>query len=245
MTKLTRRSMVGGAMVLAALLEHPLWAQPASPGEIEIPEAPMILQRRIERALFDGASIIVTRSWEIAFARSGRGITVTGRQIEAQVEAPEKLAKLAQLEEERDTSDMFPILLSPYGRIVGAGSAESDGELARAVEIASGLIERSDARGQDKSAVLHYLSALQAAGGSVVDALPADLFYPSVGEQGGLRKVDLPNGEQGEIELIRTAQLAPGKAWLGQSIRKIVTRVAGTSQESREIWNMQPKPAPD
>jgi hypothetical protein len=118
-------------------------------------------------------------------------------------------------------------------------------DLSRAVEIATGLIEQSSKTAHERELKLYYLHALQTAGSSMVDRLPPDLFYPSGGKQHDMRTLGLPDGQQGEIELSRNSQLAPGKGWLTHSVRKIVTRVAGTSQESREIWDMQPKPTAD
>ncbi len=88
--------------------------------------------------------------------------------------------------------------------------------------------------------MLHYLAALQAAGSSIVDELPPDLFFPAEGRRRELRKLNLPNGQMGQIELIQDSQLASGKIWLAQTTRTIVTRVAGTSEESSEIWTLKP-----
>lgn len=240
MSELTRRSVLGGTFVLALCLGRPLTARAAEFVRIDLPEGAMILHRRVERPLSDGAMIVVARSWEVRFARSGQGAVVEGRQVDCNVEAPAKLDGLAEIERDRNTDDMFPILLSSDGRIVGSGMPDEEGDLAQAVRIASDLIGHSNKSAQEKEAALRYLAALQAAGNSAVNVLPPDLFYPSGGEQHDLRKLSLPSGQLGEIELIRTSQLAAGRLWLDRSVRRVVTRVAGTSQESREIWTMRP-----
>lgn len=240
MSELTRRGMLGGALVLAICLSRPLTARTASFARIDLPAGAMILHRRVERPLSDGAMIVVARSWEVRFARSGQGAVVDGRQVDCIVEAPAKLNGLAEIERDRSTDDMFPILLSSDGRIVGTGMPDDEGELVQAVRIASDLIGHSNKSGQEKETALRYLAVLQAAGNSVVNTLPPDLFYPAGSDQHDLRKLSLPNGQLGEIELIRTSQRAIGQHWLDKSVRRVVTRVAGTSQESREIWTMRP-----
>ena len=240
MSRLTRRAMLGGGLVLGAGLGCPLAAQITSGSMIELPQGPMILCRRIERPLSDGAIIVVVRRWGISFSRSGRSIMVEGRQMDADVTAPEKLAALARIEKDRNTDGMFPILLSSDGMIIGTGAAGDSGDLAKAVDTATALVNQSDNPPEAKDAVLHYLAALRAAGSSVVETLPPDLFFPRGGDQRDLREISLPNGQLGEIELIRSVQLAPGKTWLNRLERRVVTRVVQSSQESHEIWTLHP-----
>ncbi|TNE33923.1 MAG: hypothetical protein EP350_02990 [Alphaproteobacteria bacterium] len=241
MGELTRRSVLWATIALAVQLGPPLKAQLSERAQVELPDSTMILSRRIERPLSDGQMIVMTRSWEVRFARSGQGIAVEGRQIQVDVDAPAKLSELAQIERNRSTDGLFPILLSSDGEIVGAGMINEESEISRAAEVAAKLIEQSSKSDQEKRTALYYLNALQAAGSSVVEALPADLFYPVPGEKRDLRKISLPDGHVGEIELIRTSQLAPGHEWMGSSQRKVVTKVAGTSQESLETWTMRPQ----
>lgn len=241
MSELTRRSVLWGTFALAVHLGPPLAAQ--SPGQalIELPDSIMILSRRIERPLSDGQMIIMKRSWEVRFMRSGQGVAVEGHQTQVDVKAPAKLSELAQIERSRSTDSLFPILLSPKGEIIGAGMINEESELSRAVEAAARLIEKSSKSDQEKRSALYYLTTLQAAGNSVAEALPPDLFYPAAGESRDLRKINLPGGQIGEIELIRSSQLAAGHRWMDSTQRKIVTRVAGTSQESLETWTMRPQ----
>jgi len=239
MSELSRRSMLGGALTLTACcIGWPLSAQSYGKRRFKLPQGAMILSRRIERPLSDGAMIVVTRSWEVLFAPSGQGITVEGHQLEADVEAPAKLAALAQLEKDRRTDDMFPILLSSDGKVLRAGTPDNRADLQKAADLAAEIIERSSRTTQEKKALISYLPALQAAGGTLMDALPPGLFFPAAGEQREIRKLNLPDGLVGEIELLSTAQNAPGEQWLGRIERRIVTRVGGTSQESRELWTM-------
>lgn len=240
MSRLTRRAILGGGAIIGIGLGCPLAAQTASGTAIELPQGPMILCRRIERPLSDGAMIVVIRRWEVSFSRKGQGVLVEGRQVDATVMAPEKLAALARIEEDRNTDDMFPIQLSPDGIVVSTGTADDDGDLTKALDAAATLVSQSDNPPDAKDAVLHYLAALQTAGSSVSDTLPPDLFFPRGDDRRDLRKISLPNGQMGEIELIRSVQLAPGKNWLNRLERRIVTRVAQSSQESQEIWSLRP-----
>ena len=239
MSQLSRRSMLGGAIALSACgLSGPLSAKDSGEPQIKLPEGAMILSRRIERPLSDGAMIVVTRSWEVRFTPSGQGITVAGHQIEAEVEAPAKLAPLAELERERRTDGMFPITLSADGTVLAAGTPDNREHLQKVLDRATEMIERSRRSKPEKEALISYLPALQAAGGTMMDALPPELFFPSAGEQREIRKFNLPGGLVGEIEMLSTAQPAPGEHWLERIERRIVTRVSGTSQESHELWTM-------
>ncbi len=242
MNALTRRSLLGGSLALLTSSYWPLSAKPSLIPQIKLPREPMILTRRIERPLSDGNRIVVSRSWEVTFMQSGQGAAVAGHQISAKVDAPARLAPLAQVEEQRSTDGMFPILLSPTGRIVAAGPLSDPQEMAKIVPIAQNMIAHSSRTADEKVAVLRYLSTLQAAGDTLLERLPPDLFFPVPGDLDETHSLALPSGQTGEIELARSSRIANGQRWLERIERKITTRVAGSSQESLEIWSMQPLP---
>ncbi len=236
MDGISRRDVILGSAGLAACLASPAAAAPGVP----LPEGPMLLSREIRRELSDGKAIVVRRSWLVRFVPNGRGIAVEGKQASASVDAPEKLRPLAELEEQRDTNGMFPILLSADGRIVGAGSGQDADDIAKAVRIAEGLIAKSNRTPTQKSEAVQYLGAIQAAGGSLLETLPPDLFYPSGREMRQHRDIALPDGATGEIELVYASSSLAGESWLERASRDIVTRLGNSERVSSEIWRMVP-----
>lgn len=113
----TRRQACQFALGGLALSAAPAGALSA----LMAPTGPCVLTRRLKRGLRDTKFIAATRSWEVTFARQSRGMAVRGEQISVLVEAPERLAPLAKIEQERSTDEMFPILLAGDGLIVAAG----------------------------------------------------------------------------------------------------------------------------
>ena len=244
MDALTRRSLLGGSLALLTSSHLPLSARSPVDAQIEFPRGPMILSRQIVRMLSDGKRVVVSRSWEITFLPRGEGAMVMGRQISAKVDAPSGLEPIVQIEEQRSTDGMFPILLSPAGRVIASGRLNNEQDIAKAVSIAQDIVEHSSRTEDEKAALLRHLPTLQAAGTAQPEALPPDLFFPEAGDSSETRKVALPNGQTGEIELLRSSRLADGERWLKRIEQKIITRVQGSSRESLDIWSLQPPPVP-
>lgn len=116
----SRRSFLAGSLVISTGVALPV----AAAVQLEIPHGPMLLGRKIERDLRDGAKIIVMREWQIEFSHSERGIEIGGSQISAKVKAPEQLREIARIEEERSTDGMFPIILTETGLIDRVGEVD-------------------------------------------------------------------------------------------------------------------------
>lgn len=207
--------------------------------QLQIPSVPMRLNRRLERDLSDGKSVIVERDWLIQFSRHAGEIWVTGHQTRVAVEAPVKIAAIADVERTRSTDGMFPIRLDSGGTILAAGTFESKADVAKAVEEAEALINGEAHSESEKSASLHYLRVLQATGSGELEQMPRDLFFPRSEPFREIRFVALPDGSTGEFELDIQMEAQPGTSWLGHANRNIITRVAGVSRRSSELWNMQ------
>lgn len=198
----------------------------------------MRLTRRLERGLKDGASIVVTRGWQVDFARQGRGASITGRQISVTVDAPEKLAPLARIEEARSTDDMWPILLSETGRIVAAGEYTREEDFAAAVNAAEAMIAQRPSSEETKAQQRQYLAQLHRSGGSLLDNLPADLFFPESEQRETRRPVDLPGGLKGEFVMSFSAKRAENRQWLAEAERSIVTRIGEDERRSSDQWTL-------
>lgn len=228
-----RGSLAG--LILAGLSTHSL----AASSPLPIPVRPMKLTREITRPLSDGRAIIVRRTWQVEFANSGRGFEVDGVQTAVSVEAPEALGALARIEEQRDTNSMFPVLLANDGSIIGAGPADDAMAISQAVEIAQSMIQRSAQSETVKQSALHHLASLQAAGATLIESLPPDLFFPKGGLQRSVRQISLPGGGSGEIELTYEASAADGVPWLANSTRSVITRIGSSQRISRENWRLE------
>ena len=198
----------------------------------------MRLTRRIERQLRDGKVLTVTRSWEVRFSSQGRGITLMGQQTGASVDAPAELAPLAEIERDRSTDGMWPILLSETGLIVAAGNYTREEDLALAVRRAEAMIARRGDGADARARHGRYLAEMSNASASLFDQLPPDLFFPSGKPHQMVRQVSLPSGETGEFSVTFEAEADPAKGWLNEAKRIIVTRLGESERRASEIWSM-------
>lgn len=237
MTITSRREILRGLLgfgVLAMTGGAPISLNAATP--VPLPDRPMRLSRRFERALSDGAAIIVERNWTVEFAPQAQGIAIIGQQISARVDAPAQLRAILEIEENRSTADMWPILLSSQGQIVAAGDGLQSEDLTAAMSAAQAMIRRRDIPATQRDAQLEYLAQLQAAGVAVLERLPEDLFYP-VGEPlVSTREMPLPGGLTGEFELTYTATSATSHPWLDRAFRQVTTRIGSSQRKAREEW---------
>lgn len=238
MSSPTRRGAIGivlGAGVGLGLCPVAALAQ----GRIVLPEGPHILSRRIERSLSDGEWISVDRSWQVEFSRQAQGISISGQQVDVEIKAPTSLAPIAAIEQARSTAEMWPMLLNASGMLFGAGVGISERDLSAAVEAAQSLLAERPAPASVRAQRLHYLASMQRAGSSLLDQLPDDLFFPTIGPMHAVRPVELPGGMTGEFELSYSAVAVPEKGWLDRAQREVITRLAGTQKIAREHWAMR------
>lgn len=199
----------------------------------------MRLSRILTRDLRGSASLRVFREWQIAFADQGRGIAITGRQVSARVEAPPPLGQLAKIEESRDTSAMFPVLLSDSGMIVAAGASTREEDLNFAVRKAQAMIASAPMPENEKARHQLYLAQLQRSGASLLDQMPPDLFFPDERDVKSIQEISLPGDLIGEFELTYNAFTKPGAAWLLRAMREVVTRIGSDERRSIEEWTME------
>ncbi|MEL6530692.1 MAG: hypothetical protein AAFQ27_12085, partial [Pseudomonadota bacterium] len=169
---ISRRHVLGGAMVGVATGAAVQSAVLRAAAPVSVPDTPMRLVRRLERGLRGDAFLTVERTWLVTFGRQGSGITVTGKQVSATVEAPESLAPLAKMEQSRSTTGMFPILLTANGSIAATGPDISATDLVEAVRYAEREIANRQISPADQKAQLQHLAQLQRAAGSFLENLP-------------------------------------------------------------------------
>jgi len=89
-----------------------------------------------------------------------------------------------------------------------------------------------------RAAARQALMRIQAAGHSLLETLPPDLFFPQAGAWRDLRKINLPGGGQGEFEVQYRTAAAPRTGWLETARRDVVTRIGSSARRSSEIWSM-------
>lgn len=241
MSRVGRRDVLR-AGVLGAGLGAVAFAVPparAAMARIAIPEMPMRLTRRVERGFARGERVGVTRSWEVAFDRGGRGIALSGTQLSARVEAPADLASIAAIEERRDTDDMWPILLSQEGMIIGAGGGIAAQDRAAAMREAERVIAAKRLSADEAHRHRAFLAQLHYVGGTLLAHLPEDLFFPRGEPVRRSEALVLPDGSEGRFEVVYLALRAAGRDWLGEAMREIVTRVGEEELRARENWRLE------
>lgn len=229
---LTRRNTLQAG--LASLL---LGSAPAlATRTIELPRGALVLRRRVQRNLSDGASIVVSREWLVEFQRRDDLIVVDGRQTAVDVSAPDNLASLAAMERDRDDHSLFPIMLSTAGLIIGGGRKEPLDPMAAAISAARAILQRT----KDSMEVhRRNLAAIAAGGAALLDTIPRDLLYPEGGEQILRESIPLPDGTKGVFEQRYRATANPGGGWLDQAERLVATIVADTTSTSSENWDLK------
>ena len=239
----SRRGVLQGTILGVAALPLPGAFAAAQASALRIPAGPMRLTRILERGLGDGKTINVERQWAVEFLRSGSGVQVTGTQISARVDAPERLKPLAKIEEARVADGMFPLLLSHTGLLLGQGSARSAASdtsaMAQAIAVAEAMIAKSGRNPSDTAQAMRHLAQMEQASQPLFATMPRDLFFPSIAPVRDIRPVSLPDGTVGEFELIYSARAVPGSGWLASAERRILTRLGADARQSRERWSLE------
>ena len=240
MTGISRRAVLSGGFagvfgVLATGWAAPGWAALA----LQIPLGPMRLSRTLVRNLSGGKKIEVRRAWRIAFESQGHGIAITGQQIDAQVVAPKKLEPIAAIERSRSTDNKFPIMIDQSGLIISAGEAELASDVDHAIEVAEQIAAKNGGSMAQRQQLRAALSQVQAAGTTLLDRLPRDLFFPRNNGFADKRSISLPDGSSGEFEVNYSVTTQPRSGLLDEAMRQVVTRIGDTEQVSSERWELR------
>jgi hypothetical protein len=240
----TRRTLLTSLLGLGMLTglrggAGPLIAAAITPPRL--PETSLRLERVLEREVGAGALIRVRRSWEVFFERLGRGISVTGRQTGAEVSAPPNLAALARIEQQRDTSAMFPLLLGEDGMILSSGGTpEDDNSVAAAMRMAETMIARQPVPEAERDRNRFYLAQVHAAGSNLLDTFPSDLLFPLGLPVEQSEAVTLPDGLIGRFTLSYHARPQGDAPWLAFAERRVQSEVGGLVRRASETWTLGP-----
>lgn len=235
----SRRTVLRGSILGIAGVSSALTPARASFG-LNIPDGPMVLQRKLIRELRDGAHISVTRNWSVHFIRSQHYIEVSGDQISASVDAPSRLKPFVELEENRREEAFFPLMLNDGGQIAGGGRDDDRTAVSKAAAMAERMFKESSLTNDKKALASLHLQQMQRASQSVFKNLPRDLLFPSQPAVHKIQPVNLPNGISGEFELTYHASARPMQGWLDHAERKIITRIGSHERRSIEHWTLAP-----
>lgn len=235
---ISRRGAAGALIAITGLVATGGLADTALAfNRVRLPDGAMRLSRRLERSLHDGVMLKVTRAWDVQFSAQGRGISISGQQVSAQVDAPPSLANLAKIEESRSTAEMWPMLLADDGRIVAVGGRASKLDIAAAVDEAQRMIASRPLAANEQEARFEYLKTVAQAGVSLLEELPEDLFFPTARDSRLVKELRLPNGMSGEFEASYEAKVGE-EGWLDHAKREISTRIDGSVQRTIETWTL-------
>ena len=206
------------------------------------PTVPMVLSRTVVRELSGGQQVVVKRRFRVQFLLDGDGFMLTGAPIDVSVDVPPVLARLGELERQRSDLGPFPILVDGQGLIHPAAARNAADVRARkdGQQAAHGMINAA------AMPALRKREGEQLLGQLAIDPRsspwPADLFVASNGERRQHRTVALPDGSQGEIEvLLKVGKLLP--CGMPASFERVITtQLAGTRRVSREVWSLELAP---
>lgn len=204
------------------------------------PSSPMVLSRTVIRELSGGEQVLVKRRFRVQFLADGEGFVLTGVPIDVSVEVPPVLARLGELERQRSDQGPFPILIDSQGLIHLAIARKDADLLARKVgqQAANAMISAAP------MPALRKREGEQMLGQLAIDPRtspwPTDLFAASNGERRQHSTIALPDGSQGEVEvLLKVAGLLP--CGMPASFERVITtQLAGTKRVSRELWTLEP-----
>lgn len=202
------------------------------------PATPMRLSRALVRDLPDGAEIAIKRSWTVIFTPAPGGFTLSGQQTSVEVDTPPTLEFLAQIEQERIETGLFPITLSSGGMITTGRQGPTSEAFDRAVMAAARHINRSELSADNARLTVEALSALQKSAGELTRKLPGDLFRPRQPHWRVDRNIELPNGLSGNVEVTFDARMDAAGQLMEECERRIVSSIGGSSRTSSEMWEL-------
>ncbi|MCP5395729.1 MAG: hypothetical protein H6918_03160 [Sphingomonadaceae bacterium] len=223
-----------------------LFARPAQAGmrsngqQLPIPLEPMVLTRTLERELVDGNMLAVTRSWQLGFQPAAGGVRVSGKQLSATVSAPDSLAPLARLEQQRIDGSRFPMWLDGLGMIQGTDPAPRSDMLEQALQIAVQRIREAEMPPRQTQAAQDMLVHITRSAGQMLGNMAPDFFFPRQLAWAEERELDLPGGLRGSVEVQFRALQCDDSPMLRQSNREIVTRIGETARKASESWELVP-----
>lgn len=229
-------ALCAGVAALAVLplgaVSSGAWASEASARFVP-PAGEMVLARSLIRELSDGQRIVVTRRYTIRFAAAPDGYRIDGELIGVDVDAPAKLASLAELERRRVDPGLFPMRIDRAGFLHDKVIGPVDPAVRSEARLRAAGILGSQSFGADASGPV-----VRIANGNGNSPWPADLFSARPGERSSERQVTLSGGRAGMVFVVlKVDALLP--CGLPQRFERIITtELAGSRMVSREVFTL-------
>ncbi|WP_309621546.1 hypothetical protein [Novosphingobium sp.] len=197
------------------------------------PAGEMVLARSLIRELSDGQQIVVTRRYTIRFSAVSEGYQIDGELIGVAVDAPPRLASLADLERRRVDPGLFPMQIDRAGILHDKAAGPSDPAVRSEVRLRATGILGSQSSGAETGPLVGKIAS-----GNGNSAWPADLFSARPGERSIERQVTLSDGRAGMVFVVlKVDALLP--CGLPQRFERIITTdLAGSRMVSREVFTL-------
>ncbi|MEQ1542065.1 MAG: hypothetical protein HOO94_00985 [Novosphingobium sp.] len=227
---------VAALLPVAAASNLALAAPTLADSRFSPPSSDLVLTRTLWRSLHDGQQIMIRRRYDVRFVADGAGYRLDGHLIDATVEAPAALAAFAALERNRVDVSLFPVRIDAQGRILIDGTPPPPGAHAAVESLARTALGDAPLAKPDEQAARQQLALITGRTGAI-GSLPADLFRPQPGERLERRRIALPGGMEGEVE-VATKVAASAPHSVPQTVERVITTtLEGTTRVSREVWS--------
>ena len=243
-----RPALIGAAMAGCGV--SAAWADTACQGSFPAPVGPMQLSREIHRSLADGRELVVTRHYRVTFRPNAQGFVIEGEWRGTDVQAPERLAALADMEKARADRTTFPMQLDRTGMIVSGEAAGHPALNEDETQEAKRLILGAKLHPAAQHQATRFVEHLTNRQGGMIAQWPATLFRPGAAALQTSQEMPLAPEENGQEEnrqgekgsAINTisAHSATTCGVMQDMERKVQTRIGGQMRETREIWTLSP-----
>lgn len=223
--------LAGAAAILPATMLSAATA-PTPAAQFAPPDTHLRLTRTLRTPLADGKEIVSRRTYDVVIVPDGDGFRVDGTLVDVAVEAPPQLAPIAEIERRRPDTGLFPLRLDSRGLLVPARRPFDRAALREAAGAANEVLNRELPGGAPAGVVTGFVAALENGAGET--RWPEDLFRPAEGRRVERRKVALPDGGSGEVEVEIVA--STGEQDLSRMQRTVTTALGPSKRVTREEW---------
>jgi len=200
----------------------------------------MDLSRSVHRNLADGRELVVTRHYRVTFHPNAQGFLIEGQWRGTDVDAPPRLAGLADMEKARADNATFPMQLDRAGMILSLEPGEHPALSQSEAQAAGRLIAGAGLNPLARQQAARFLEQLAQQQGPTISQWPVALFRPGSLDAETQQELVLPQGQSGQATIAVSARSAQPCGVMQQMERKVRTVIAGQMRETREIWTLNP-----
>ncbi len=157
--------------------------------------------------------------------------------------APAKLAAFTRLEEQRQETSLFPMVLDPAGRIVSGPQGQAPADFAPVVDEAFAWLARNRLPATTQAAAREFTIGLATVAARISAMLPPDLFTGATTPVERAQDLTMPDGKPGRVTVSCAGRSIPAGGLLQYAERVVITDAGGSSRRSVEQWSLEPLPA--